>query len=396
MYDFNKAAADGRTTRMYTRMKGGRRPPEKKKPVQLIVLGIIFLFVIALNVLARLSTPFADWYMLNIFGNISDIFSRIPSLVDFSVGEVMIAVAVFGIPLMIVILLVTLIFAAGKRRAVLKFGGSVLAWILAFVALTETMNCFVMYQCTTIEERYYDTSRGYTVDELRNMVEFYITELNTLSAEVERDENGQIYLGTKEELTADCISAMANISDTYPQLEGYYPEAKELRSSMLMTQMNMGGVYFPFSLEANYNGAMVNTKYPSTICHEYTHLKGIILEDEANFISFVATTEYGDKEFAYSGYMMAFNYSYNELARYIPDEDKKEILSKLAPQVWTDNKFVSDEYRQKIEKEAVLSTEKVEEASDTFVDTNLKANGVPDGIVSYTRVVELLLHYYYK
>ena len=39
-------------------------------------------------------------------------------------------------------------------------------------------------------------------------------------------------------------------------------------------------------------------------------------------------------------------------------------------------------------------TEIVEEVSDTFTDTTLKLNGVSDGMVSYSRVVRLLLQYY--
>ena len=35
-----------------------------------------------------------------------------------------------------------------------------------------------------------------------------------------------------------------------------------------------------------------------------------------------------------------------------------------------------------------------EEVSDTFTDTTLKLNGVSDGMVSYSRVVRLLLQYY--
>ena len=396
MYDFNKASTDGRTARTYTRVRGRYTKPEKKRHGQLIALGIIFFVVIALNVAARLSTTFADWYAVNVFTKISGVFSRIPSLVGFSVGEVMIMAGIFILLPALLILIVAIIFAEGKRLKLLKIGAGVLAWVLAFVAVTETMNCFIMYRCTTIEEKYYDTAKGYTIDELKDMVNFYVDRINALSAEVERDENGDVYLGTEEEFNVDCIAAMENISSQYPQLDGYYPRPKELKSSMLMTQMNMRGVYFPFSLEANYNGAMMNVNYPTTICHEYTHLKGIILEDEANFLSFVAATCYDDKEFMYSGYIMAFNYSFNELARYIPESEATEILSRIEPQVWKDNKFVSEEYRKTVKEEAVLPSETVEEVSDTFVDTNLKVNGVSDGIMSYNRVVELLLHYYYS
>ena len=42
----------------------------------------------------------------------------------------------------------------------------------------------------------------------------------------------------------------------------------------------------------------------------------------------------------------------------------------------------------------MIDTETVDEISDTFTDTVLKANGVEDGMISYSRVVELLMWCY--
>ena len=48
-----------------------------------------------------------------------------------------------------------------------------------------------------------------------------------------------------------------------------------------------------------------------------------------------------------------------------------------------------------VEAQSPLDTETVSQASDEFVETNLKLNGVEDGAMSYSRVVDLLLAYYY-
>ncbi len=42
----------------------------------------------------------------------------------------------------------------------------------------------------------------------------------------------------------------------------------------------------------------------------------------------------------------------------------------------------------------MISTETVKKAADAFLDANLTLNGVSDGVVSYSRVVKLLLQYY--
>ena len=49
---------------------------------------------------------------------------------------------------------------------------------------------------------------------------------------------------------------------------------------------------------------------------------------------------------------------------------------------------------EKVEEKAVLKTEVVDKVSDKLSETSMVLNGVEDGVLSYTRVVSLLLHYY--
>ncbi len=68
----------------------------------------------------------------------------------------------------------------------------------------------------------------------------------------------------------------------------------------------------------------------------------------------------------------------------------------ISKQVWDDNIFLTEESWKKVEDNAVIETETVKKAADTFVDTTLKVNGVGDGKASYNRVVELMLLEYYS
>ena len=63
-------------------------------------------------------------------------------------------------------------------------------------------------------------------------------------------------------------------------------------------------------------------------------------------------------------------------------------------QVFTDNIFLTDTEWERINGKAIIDTEVVDSVSDTFTETVLKANGVQDGMISYSRVVQLLLSYY--
>ena len=66
----------------------------------------------------------------------------------------------------------------------------------------------------------------------------------------------------------------------------------------------------------------------------------------------------------------------------------------LLQQVQEDNIFVTEAEWERINGKAVINTETVDSVSDTLTDASLKLNGVSDGMVSYNRVVELLLQWY--
>ncbi len=66
-------------------------------------------------------------------------------------------------------------------------------------------------------------------------------------------------------------------------------------------------------MEANYNGHMPEMDIPSTVCHELSHLKGFMREDEANFIAYLACRQSDSAAFRYSGALLAYIYSGNAL-----------------------------------------------------------------------------------
>ena len=218
-----------------------------------------------------------------------------------------------------------------------------------------------------------------------------VERCNKMAQEMERDENGDlVYHG---DIKAEAIRAMKKLGKQYDQLDGYYPRPKPLASSDFFSQQYCGGYYFPFSMEANYNNVMYIANFPATMCHELAHLRGYIYEDEANFISFLACIQSEDPFFQYCGYLSVLYYLDNDLYAAVSDEKYWEQVW-IEPQVHMDNVFLKQEEWDRIEEEAPLDTEVVEAVSDEFTDTMLKANGVEDGMMSYNRVVELLLWYY--
>ena len=358
---------------------------KKRYKIPLIIICIMIL----LNVLARFCRPFADFYTGNIFPYISSAISFATGIFPFSLGEMLTLCAVILVIAGIPLLLILLIFRKGKRRKTAAFAGTLALWILCYVTTTETMNCFIMYQCTPMTERYFPDAHEHTDDEIIGLYGMLIEKCNELSEQVPRDEHDRFVLTCDFQIEAK--KAMKRAGETYPQLRGYYPDAKPIQFSYFMSQTYTSGIYLPYTIEANYNDDMIRTNLPFTVCHELSHLKGFIQEDEANFLAYIAATGSDNVEFRYAGYLEALEYvedamNKNEINTgfYISDKVRKDWFRFLPENYWEEN----------AEKE-IIPTEAVSEASETFLDTNIKMNGREEGIRTYSLVVQLLLDYYY-
>jgi hypothetical protein len=367
-----------------------------KKKSFIAWMSILVLTVI-LNILSWCSTSFADWYTDNIFLLIMNIVSRITGIFPFSVGEFMI---IAGILLVICVVFATILlpFMRKKWRPFYKFIYPFFAWVLVAVFFVQTCNCFILYHTSTIEEKNFKTvEEEYTFEHLLTIYEHIVKELNALSLKMDRNEKGHIvYDG---DIMEEADKAMNALGDEYPRLAGFYPDAKGIIFSEFMSQTYTSGVYFPFSMEANYNTVMYIANNPAVLCHEYAHLKGYIYEDEANFLGYIACVESEDDFFKYSGYLSVLYYIENDLFEnidYVNDETLVDRFFEANPTeiVYDDNIFLTEEKWEEVEEDSIVDTEIADEVSDSFTDTTLKVNGVEDGMESYSRVVRLLLLYY--
>ena len=406
-------------------MKEMQNQKINKKKKWMIYIGIAIVTVL-LNVLAWNSTAFCDAYIAYIFPIWVNTYGRFTGIFPFSVGEWLIVVGVILVLAAIVLGVVTVVSVAipvlQKRshfelwdmvgrdkllRYTKKFY-AFFAWLVLIIAVVMTLNCSFLYHASTFSQKYFgDNNRQYTIKEVMTLYNFVAQKCNELSGLVERNENGTIvYHGLNQkgeavDMEEKAIEAMQQLGKNYPQLDGYYPRPKPMMFSDFMCQQYMCGYYFPFSMEANYNDVMYIMNKPATMCHELAHLRGYIFEDEANFISYLACVSSEDITFQYAGYLSVINYLINDLysAKQTNPESYKEAWEEIQPIaileiVHEDNVFVTEEEWDRINKKALVDTETVDEISDTFTDTALKVNGVSDGMLSYNRVVELLLQYY--
>ena len=202
---------------------------------------------------------------------------------------------------------------------------------------------------------------------------------------MERDQDGVMVLDIPMEKYA--AEAMRGLGEDYPELAGYYPRPKGLLVPWILSIQNLTGVYSPFTVEANYNSGMTDYNIPFTACHELSHLRGFMQEEEANFIAYLACSRSDNVQFRYSGNLLGWIYCMSVLHN-VDYDAWEEVRQTLAPEVEPDL-AANREYWARYDGA-------VAEVSNKVNDTYLKANGQDDGVKSYDRMVDLIVAYYLK
>lgn len=384
--------------RMATRRARAYR--EKRKTYWLCIISLIGILIV-LNVVARLSRGFCDWYSRYVFPVWVSIYGRLTSILPFSFGEWLI---IIGLILSLIALLLWIpALICKKKECGLKFRYSAVRFYRFFLvvvldaAIVMTLNCFMLYNCTPIDPNPEAAVREYTTSDLFLLREHLAQTINELAETLPRDADGKlVYTG---DMQKEAEKALKKINKDYPKLDGFIPNVKKMKVfSDILSQSYICGYYFPFSMEANVNNRMYLTNYPACYCHELSHVRSYVYEDEANFLAFLACLSSDDPMFRYSGALSVFRYVEDDLMKsnddVLSELSEKYGFTELSDKAVNDDVFLTPESWAEVEADAVLSTQTVENISDTLTDTSLKLSGVSSGIISYREVVRLLLRYY--
>ncbi len=224
--------------------------------------------------------------------------------------------------------------------------------------------------------------------ELVNLCRKLILLTNESRKRVSADETKPLkILLSQEQILKQALAGYQHISKIYPELTYSRPAVKSVLVPELMSFFGIGGIYFPFTGEANVNMDPPAFLLPETVCHEMAHQIGVASEDEANFVAYLVCRYNPEPAFQYSANYSAMKYAMNRLHFENPDlfEQFKKTLSPGVQQDLEANKKYWESFKNPIEV-----------VSDTIHDLFLKANDQEEGIRSYSRVVELLLGEYRK
>lgn len=330
---------------------------------------------------ARHISGFGEWYASTVYplfvASLGRCFGHFPG----SAAEIALYLAMAALAGSFLYVLCRILAGKASARRLLSWA---LSWFLAacVLALLYVLFCGINYHRKSFAEHAGLVQQPYSLGELKDLCLELTEEVNRLSAGIRRDERGCMELSGDVEEKA--VEAMEGLGQEYKALDGFYPKPKALAVPALLSVQNLTGIYSPFTVEANYNGAITEYNIPFTACHELAHLRGFMEEEEANFIAYLACLGSDDEEFRYSGSLLAWIYSMNAL--YKADlEAWRTVRQQLDGNVEADltaNQEFWDQYEGP-----------VAEVSNKVNDTYLKANGQEEGVKSYDRMVDLLIAY---
>jgi len=167
-----------------------------------------------------------------------------------------------------------------------------------------------------------------------------------------------------------------------------YPAASKVQGRFLpkgtLLRLSTSGIYFPFVGESNIDAGLHPLQYSETLAHEFAHAYGFGDEGTCSFVAYLSLK---DAEEPFIRYSLLLSY-WRTLARNYLSYDNPDYQAyrlTLPPQILADLNAIA-ENRQKYPSLFPDLKYKV-------YDTYLKAQGIPEGMKNYNRVIMLVEGY---
>ena len=292
-------------------------------------------------------------------------------------------------------LVLALVIGIARRThlIILNKAQRVFWWKKTFVDVLFYLSCFYFFFMTMWGLNYYRAPVAaitqipavtVSVEKLERLCLKLIEVTNTSRAGIKGTPPEFIALPQiqRQALLQKATVGYAALAKKHPELIYEPPAVKSVFVPELMSSFRVGGIYFPFTGEANVNMDQPAFILPATICHEMAHQIGFASEDEANYIAFLTCRANPDPVFQYSGNLTAMRYALNRLYS-LDSLAFQQLEKKLNPTVKQDLE-INRQYWESFPNPFL-------DLTSGFYDLFLKANGQQSGIQSYSQMVELLL-----
>ena len=349
----------------------------------LIFSLVVFLVTRALSFLSGESVYLADYLNSTLCHAFRRIMASFGDLFDFSLVEVIVIL----LPLIIIFICIYAARTFSRGGSRVRFIGNILA--VAMLLLSgHTIALGIAYKTTPVSEKMELSEVEITEERLYELSVMLRDEVNSLASEVSRDGEGVFVFDLgMDYLSEEICRSYEALSEKYSLPKAYSSRIKGVRNPPLMSYLEITGVYTYFTGEAT-----VNTGFPAydmvfAAAHEASHQRGILRENEANFMAYLICKDSENTALRYSGALTILEYISSALYKTSPDS-YYEVMEELC----TEARYDMRASRAVIEK---YSDTFIGELSNKFNDFFLKSNGT-DGVVTYGRVVHLVVSYYYS
>ena len=318
------------------------------------------------------------WFSMGLYRFLTETYGRVFGYLPFSMFQFLIVLVPLGLLCYIVYELYRRAFARLAVNTACTVG---VLWFMF------TLGAGLNYARVPFGETIGLQPRPSYAWELAALTEIIVAQVNGLSAQVERNEYGHMVVSANSwaALSGEARVIFRDAGEKWPVLRGFVPHTKPILYSHFMSRLRIVGVFTPWTLEPHVNVHVMDYHIPATMLHELAHFRGIMREDEANFIAWLVGHHSEHPCFMYSSAMLALSYAAGQLHRVDRDAHAR-IMATLCRYAQIDRR-ANWEYWQQFE--GTLA-----EVSRAANDAYLRAQRQQDGVQSYGRVVDLLLEYF--
>lgn len=354
------------------------------KRIRTIVLyALAFSGLLLANLAARSPQRVEALYSSSLYRWLIPLYSRITGFFPFSVAELVVVSLVVLALYLAVRGAVNLV----RTRRLPAFSLSRLGRLVLVVAGLYT--AFILmwglnYHRPSFAELTGKTIQPGTAQELHDLALDLIGRANELRSLVQEDQRGVMRMqGSTRDMFRRADLGYLEAAKLYPQLGGKFGPPKAIVNTWYMNRTGIGGIYIPFTAEANVNVAMPHIVLPFCATHEMAHQRGFAREDEANYIAYLTCVLHPDPDFQYSGVVFALINTLRPL-RSQDAQLHSQVVEELSKGVKRD----LDNWNEYLSKYQGGLLQRI---SDRVNDAYLRSNRQTDGIQSYGRMVDLLL-----
>lgn len=290
----------------------------KVKKYYVVLLSLVVLTVL-LNLLG-FSKTFCNFYTDHIYGGVHFVFGILSTWIPFALGEIIMYAGAVAVVLLAVFGVICIFLRKKKGYCAFfrRYAKTILMTLVIFLFIYTT-NWFIPFRADVLKVS--DNERTvFTYEEINQVHLMIVQNLNELSKEVKRDENGNILFDYSEE---EIIEALQKAGDDYSRLKGFYPHSKKAICSSFLEWMGIGGYNYIYTMEPTYNSYCDQLYMPVLLAHEYTHNKGYYKENEAEFLSCIALINSDNPYLRYCGYFEMYDYIFWDYYRAAADRFDK-------------------------------------------------------------------------